>query len=199
MVSCEHAVRRIGHERVASDDDLLHDRSPMIDPQVLGRGAPALADELGTLTSVLDQQRTTVVRKLTGLSDAQARSRPVPTSTMTPMGLVRHLAAVERWWFSIDFAARGVTPPWPDGQPGRDGFELADDDTLASSIALYVAECAASRQVVAASRGLDEPARQPPDQAFNLRFALVHMIQETARHNGHLDLMREAIDGSTGE
>lgn len=68
----------------------------MIDPPVLGRGAPALADELDTLTAVLDHQRATVVRKVTGLSDEQARSRPVPTSTMTPMGLVRHLAAVER-------------------------------------------------------------------------------------------------------
>ncbi|QDC26800.1 DUF664 domain-containing protein [Georgenia yuyongxinii] len=91
-----------------------------------------------------------------------------------------------------------VAPPWPDGDLVRDGFELGDDDTLASSIALYVDECATSRQVFAAARGLDEPAKQPPDQAFNLWFALAHMIQETARHNGHLDLIREAIDGSTG-
>ncbi|WNV77871.1 DUF664 domain-containing protein [Geodermatophilus sp. DSM 44513] len=95
--------------------------------------------------------------------------------------------------------ASDVAPPWPDQDPARTGFELADDDTLAGSIARYVDECAASRQVVANSHDLDDVAKQPPDHAFNLRFALVHMIEETARHNGHLDLMREAIDGSTGE
>lgn len=148
---------------------------------------------------MLDHQRATVVGKLTGVSDEQARSRPVPTSTMTPMGLVRHLTAVERWWSSIDFAALDVTPPWPDDDVGRDGFELADDDTLTSSIASYVDECAGSRQVVAHARSLDEPAKQPPAHGFDLQFALVHMIEETARHNGHLDLMREALDGSTGD
>ena len=172
----------------------------MTTPPLIGRSAPALVDELGTLTAILDNQRATVIRKVTGLSDEQGRSRPVWPSTMTPMGLVKHLAAVERWWFSIDFAARDVAPPWPEGTTQKfDGFELSDSDTMARVIQSYVEECAASRQVIAAAQNLDAHAKQPPGQPFNLRFAIVHLIEETARHNGHLDLMREAIDGSTGE
>lgn len=170
----------------------------MSEAPMLGRTGPALADERATLAAVLDFQRATVVRKVTGLTDEQARSTPAPPSTMTPLGLVKHLTAVERWWFSIDFAAHDVPPPWPDGEQGYDGFELTDDDTLADVVRAYQDECAASRAVVAAY-DLGEPARQPPHQAFNLRFAIAHLIEETARHCGHLDLMRECLDGNTGE
>jgi uncharacterized damage-inducible protein DinB len=156
--------------------------------------APQRAPERETLAGVLDYLRATVVNKVAGLSDEQARGRPVP-STMTVIGLVKHLTSVERWWFSIDFAALDVTPPWPDGEP-FDGFELADDDTLAGVVAAYVAECAASRAVVTAA-DLDDPARGA-GMDFNLRYALVHLIEETARHCGHLDLMREALDGQRG-
>lgn len=172
----------------------------MTNPLLIGRSAPALEDELVTLTSILDCQRATVIRKVAELTDEQGRNRPVLPSTMTPMGLVKHLTAVERWWFSIDFAARDVPPPWPeDTEQSYDGFELSDIDTMAGVIESYIKECAASREVVAAARSLDQKAKQPPGQPFNLRYAILHMIEETARHNGHLDLMREAIDGSTGE
>jgi hypothetical protein len=93
---------------------------------------------------------------------------------------------------TLNFAVLDVPPPWPDGEP-FDGFELADDDTLAEVVAAYVAECAASRKVVA-DAGLDDVARGE-GMDFNLRYALVHLIEETARHCGHLDLMREALDG----
>ena len=107
----------------------------MTTPPLIGRNAPALVDELGTLTAILDNQRATVIGKVTGLSDAQGRSRPVWPSTMTPMGLVKHLAAVERWWFSIDFAARDVAPPWPEGTTQNfDGFEFSGSDTMARAI-----------------------------------------------------------------
>ncbi|MEJ3748288.1 DinB family protein [Actinomycetes bacterium KLBMP 9797] len=158
--------------------------------------APQRAAERETLCGVLDFLRATVVNKVAGLSEQQARSTPVPPSTMTPIGLVKHLTAIERWWFSIDFAALDVTPPWPDGEP-FDGFELADGDTLTSVVSAYLAECAASREVVAAS-GLDDPA-QAAGMDFNLRYALVHMIEETGRHCGHLDLMRESLDGERGQ
>lgn len=71
-------------------------------------------------------------------------------------------------------------------------------DTLEGAVAAYARECAASRAVVAAAGSLDDPARRPPAEPFALRYALVHLIEETARHAGHLDLMREAIDGSRG-
>lgn len=169
----------------------------MAEQQLIGRDIPALVDERTSLSAILDSQRATVVRKISGLSDEQARRRPVEPSTMTVLGLVKHLTAIERWWFSIDFAALDVTPPWPE-EGDHDGFELDDADTVDSVIAAYEAECAASRAVVA-THELDEPARAHVFQPFNLRFAILHMIEETARHNGHLDLMREAIDGACGE
>jgi hypothetical protein len=158
--------------------------------------APQQADERDTLGGVLDYLRATVVNKVAGLSEEQARSAPVSPSTMTPIGLVKHLTAVERWWFSIDFAVRPVTPPWPDGT-ASDGFELAGDDSLASVVEGYVAECEASRDVVRAA-GLGDPARGV-GMEFNLRYAVTHMIEETGRHCGHLDLMREVLDGKRGQ
>lgn len=158
----------------------------------LGRHLPALADELVTLTAILDQQRDGVITTASELTDAQGRSQPVAGSTMTAMGLIKHLAATERWWFSLDFAGRDVEPPWPDDDGEHDGFELDDTDTMAAVIEAYRSECAESRAVVTATRDLDQPARQPPGQPFNLRFALVHLIEETAQHHGHLDLLRDA-------
>jgi uncharacterized damage-inducible protein DinB len=167
--------------------------SPMI-----GRDVPALLDERATVAAVLDSLRETVVRKVAGLTQEQAMSRPSPPSTMTPLGLVKHLTAVERWWFGIDFAGLDVPQPWPDGDDSYDGFELTDEDTVDGVLRAYQDECAASRDVVARHL-LDEHARQPPGRPFNLRYAMVHMLEETARHCGHLDLMREAIDGTRGE
>jgi hypothetical protein len=152
------------------------------------------APERETLTSFLDFLRATAVAKVAGLTDEQARSTPL-RSTMTPLGLIKHMTATERWWFSIDFAALDVPQPWPEGEP-FDGFELTDDDTIDGAVAAYETECAASREVVANS-DLDDPAHGP-GMDFNLRHALVHLIEETARHCGHLDLMREAIDGDRG-
>jgi hypothetical protein len=158
--------------------------------------APQLVNERETLGGVLDFLRATVVNKVAGLSEEQARSTPVPPSTMTPIGLVKHLAAVERWWFSIDFAVRPVTPPWPDGE-SFDGFELTGEDTLVSVVEGYLAECEASRAVARAAE-LGDPARGE-GMAFNLRYALAHMIEETGRHCGHLDLMREVLVGERGQ
>jgi Protein of unknown function (DUF664) len=153
-------------------------------------------DERATLTSVLDVQRASVVRKVTGLTDEQSFRAPVPPSTLTPAGLVKHLTGVERFWFSIDFAGLDLPYPWPDDDP-HGAFPLAPGDTLAGLVTEYVAECARSREIVAAA-GLDDKARGK-DMHFRLRYALAHMIEETARHCGHLDLMRERIDGQTGE
>lgn len=149
------------------------------------------ADELTTLGGFLDFLRATVVHKVAGLSEEDARRASVAPSTLAPIGIVKHLTAVECWWFSIDFANADLPEP-----PGMD-FTLEADDTLDSVVAAYLAECARSRQSIA-----DEPADAPSrgkDVAFNLRWALTHMIEETARHCGHLDLLRESIDGQTGQ
>ena len=152
--------------------------------------------EHDTLTGLLDFLRATVVNKVAGLSDEQAFSAPVPPSTLTPAGLVKHLTGVERFWFSIDFAGMDVPWPWSESDP-HGGFPLADGETMAVLVGAYLDECQRSRSAIAAS-DLEDRA-QGPDMSFTLRYALVHMIEETARHCGHLDLLRERIDGHTGE
>jgi hypothetical protein len=153
-------------------------------------------DERATLTSVLDVQRASVVRKVTGLTDEQSFATPVPPSTLTPAGLVKHLTGVERFWFSIDFAGLDLPYPWPEDDP-HGAFPLEPGDTLAGLVAEYVAECERSRKIVATAELNDMASGK--DMHFRLRYALVHMIEETARHCGHLDLMRERIDGQRGE
>jgi hypothetical protein len=166
--------------------------------QPVDRVRPSEAgDERATLSSMLDFLRATVVNKVAGLTDEQAFTRSVPASALTPAGLVKHLAGTERFWFAIDFAAQDIEWPWTDDNP-HGNFVLSPDDTLPALVAAYQAECARSRAVVAAASSLDDPA-QGEGMTFNLRYALTHLIEETARHLGHLDLLRESIDGSTGQ
>jgi Protein of unknown function (DUF664) len=152
--------------------------------------------ERETLVGLLDFLRATVVNKLAGLTDEQAFRASCPPSTLTPAGLVKHLAGVERFWFSIDFADTGAAWPWTEEDP-HGGFPLRPGDTIASIVAGYVSECERSRAIVAGA-DMDDPARGE-GMTFRLRYALAHMVEETARHCGHLDLLREAIDGQTGE
>ncbi len=147
------------------------------------------------LESMLDFYRATVVNKVAGLTDAQAFSAAVPPSVLTPATVVKHLTGTERFWFSIDFAGRDVTWPWTDDDL-HGNFRIERDDTLATIVADYIEECADSRRAIA-DGDLDEAARGE-DMDFTLRYALIHMIQETARHCGHLDLLREVTDGAVG-
>jgi hypothetical protein len=153
-------------------------------------------NEWDTLTQMLDFLRSTIVHKLTGLSEEQAFGRPVPASALTPAGLVKHLTGVERFWFSIDFAGLDLEYPWPEDD--RHGaFGIAPGDTVAAIVAAYEFECERSRQAIAGA-GLDDVARGK-DMTFVLRYALTHMIEETARHAGHLDILRESVDGQRGQ
>jgi Protein of unknown function (DUF664) len=153
------------------------------------------ASERDTLTGLLDFLRATVVDKVAGLTDKQAFARPVPASGLTPAGLVKHLTGVERFWFSIDFAGHDLPWPWDEDNPGA--FTLVPGDTLAGLVQAYRVECARSATAIAGA-ALDDRARAEGN-SFTLRYALAHVIQETARHCGHLDLLRESIDGRTGE
>lgn len=167
------------------------------DVQPVPRTRPGEAGtERETLTGLLDFLRATVVNKVAGLSDEQAMGTPVPPSTLTPAGVVKHLRGVERFWFSIDFAGQEVPWPWTDDDP-HGNFRLTTEDTLAQIVEQYLEECERSRQAIAGA-ALDDVAHGP-NMAFTLRYALAHMIEETARHCGHLDLLRERIDGLTGE
>ncbi len=144
----------------------------------------------------LDFLRATVETKVTGLDFEKAFEAVVPPSKLTPAGVVKHLTGVERFWLSIDFAGADLPWPWTEADP-HGNFAPTPGDTLASTVADYQFECERSRRAIEGS-GLDDPARGE-GMTFTLRWALTHMIEETARHCGHLDLMRERIDGHTGE
>ena len=151
--------------------------------------------ERAMLESMLDFYRATVVNKVAGLGDAEAFAAPVAPSVLTPATVVKHLAGTERFWFSIDFAGLDVAWPWTDDDL-HGNFHAAPGDSLAAIVADYVEECERSRRAVAAD-SLDAPARGA-GMDFTLRYAFLHMIQETARHCGHLDLLRESTDGAVG-
>lgn len=147
------------------------------------------------LESMLDFYRATVVNKVAGLSDAQAFTAAISPSKLTPATVVKHLTGTERFWFSIDFADLDVPWPWTDDDL-HGNFRIEPTDSLAAIVSDYVQECANSRRAIAVAN-LDDSARAD-DMDFTLRFAMLHMIEETARHCGHLDLLREATDGVVG-
>ncbi|HKJ55864.1 MAG TPA: DinB family protein [Nitriliruptoraceae bacterium] len=159
-------------------------------------------DERTTLTEMLDYQRAVVVRKASGLSQADL-ARTVGASRLTLAGIVKHLTLVEQSWFRDRLAGDGLLEPWAgvDWQATPDWeFDTAVDDDPVALVADYVAECDRSREIVAAHESLDAKlAVHPRAEVINLRWLLVHMIEETARHAGHADLLRETIDGAVGD
>lgn len=155
-------------------------------------------DERATLTSLLQRQRDTLMMKCAGLTDEQLRRRAVAPSGLSLLGLVRHLAEVERGWFRNVVGGEDVRGYFPRNEAGEwTEFHVEDADP-AESFAIWEETCARSRAVVEAAASLDVPGYYG-DQPYSLRYVLAHMIEEYARHNGHADLLREAIDGVTGE
>ncbi len=159
----------------------------MVDPNELG--------ELDTLLRVLGQYREAIVWKLRGLSEDEARRSLVPSGT-NPLALVKHLGFTEREWFQKVLGQRDVLLPFDDDNPAGD-WVLDESDTVESIIGFYQSECAASDEVMA---HIDDPATLVPwdDGHVTVRRVVVHMLEETARHAGHMDIMREQLDGSTG-
>jgi hypothetical protein len=159
------------------------------------------ADERATLQFFLDYQRAVLARKAHGLTDEQARMTACPPSDMTILGLVRHMTDVERNWFQRSLQGKDLPAHYygtshPDGDEDGD-FHPPPDATLAGALADYWEEIAASNAAIAAG-SLDDVERRERAR-FSLRWIIVHMIEEYARHLGHADLLREAIDGSTGD
>ena len=151
------------------------------------------------LDGFLDFLRGAVVLKATGLTDEQARRSLVPSKLTTIAGLVSHLTYVEQYWFAV--VLDGKPDPWRDRFTPEDPdaeFTAAATIPLTELIAAYEAECARSR-AVAARLDLAATGTTAKGQPVNLRWVLLHMIEETGRHAGHLDLLREMLDGSTGE
>ena len=157
---------------------------------------PSTGGEREMLAGFLDFQRATLLWKLEGLDDEQLRRAMVPSGTSL-LGLVKHLAYVERSWFQGVWDGQEVSFPWTKEDPDAD-WRIEPEETTEDILALYNGECDRSREIVAAASSLDEIAKHPRRE-LNRRWILVHMIEETARHNGHVDLLREALDGLTGE
>jgi uncharacterized damage-inducible protein DinB len=155
-------------------------------------GVPREAPELEMLSAFLDWLRGSIVRKLEGLSEEEARRRLVPSQT-TLFGLIKHLAYVERWWFQYNFAGLDVEVPDDD----RD-FVAEPDETVEQVVDLYRRECDESRKAIA-DASADDHAKRADRKDITLRWIMIHMIEETARHAGHADILREQIDGAAGE
>jgi hypothetical protein len=153
------------------------------------------ANERELLTGFLDWYRAVAGNKVRDLSLPDATRVQTPTG-LSPLGVIAHLAAVEVGWFAESFAGEPVDPMWE----AHGSFQLTADDTVQAVLDEYRASCARSRRIVDAAPSLDALSVEAHEVwgQVSLRWILVHMIEETARHAGHLDLMREAIDGSTG-
>ena len=168
----------------------------MIAPDVPRADPPYVAGEREMLESWLDFHRATLRWKCAGLADEQLKQRACPPSTLSLLGLVRHMNEVEQGWFGSfvgDHERVYSTDEWPDAD-----FDDLDNADAAADFAAFEAQCARSRER-AAGRGLDETFTSRRGRTISLRWIYVHMIEEYARHNGHADLIREAVDGTTGD
>jgi hypothetical protein len=157
-------------------------------------------DERQTLIEFLDYYRAVLIRKAVGLTKHQLATS-VPPSELTLGGLVKHMALVEVSWFVQNWGGRPAGEPWDsvDWDADRDwDFHSAADDEPEQLLALYQASIDASRLAIADSFDLSATA-ESRGRVISLRWILVHMIEEYARHCGHADLIREAVDGATGD
>jgi uncharacterized protein DUF664 len=159
--------------------------------------AVAVAEERRMLEAFLDDYRNAVTRKVRGASEEDIRRRLVPSAT-TLGGIVTHLRWVELYWFQRILAQTPDSElsaiPWDDPNAT---FRVAPEDTVEGLIADYDRQCELSRQV-AAQHKLSDTTPHPELREVSLRWIYVHMIEETARHAGHADILREQIDGKAG-
>ena len=160
---------------------------------------PPAWDERTQLATFLDYVRDTARAKCEGVSTQDARSAPLPGSPlMTLCGLISHLRWVEYSWFQVVFLGEEDAGPWTEEDPDRE-MRIAVDAPLADLLADYEQQAARYRTLVA-GHSLDDTARRPirDGRHVDLRWILLHLIEETARHNGHIDILRELADGETG-
>lgn len=175
--------------------------SPQADDQPNQRlDPPTASDEKTTLVAFIDYHRQTLLLKCAGLTPQQLIARSVHPSSLSLLGLVRHLTEVEFGWLQQRFAGE------PDREiygPGDADLEVteADETSVAAAFALYAEQVTRSQQIVAAAEldALTADAHPRTGEHFSLRWVLQHLLEEYARHNGHADLLREAIDGTVGE
>ncbi|KOU39183.1 Mini-circle protein [Streptomyces sp. WM4235] len=156
-----------------------------------------VAGDRASLTAFLDYQRATLAMKCQGLTGAQLRQKAVPTSGLSLLGLVRHAAEVERSWFRMVLNGERCEALWPRIDGEFTEFHVEDAD-VAEAFAFWHEACEGSRAAADAVESLEDTV-DFRGEIISLRYVLTHMIEEYARHNGHADLLREAIDGEVGE
>jgi hypothetical protein len=160
---------------------------------------PGRLDERAALDASLDYQRETFLMKCEGLTPEQLRRRSVEPSSMSLLGLLRHLAAVERWWFRMNVNGEALDHLFFDESNLEADFDEVNSADAEADFATYAAELETIRVMVAA-RSLDDTfVNERRAAELSLRWVYLHLIEEYARHNGHADLLRERIDGVTGE
>jgi uncharacterized damage-inducible protein DinB len=157
---------------------------------------PFTGGEKESLRVALDRHRDAILWKLEGLDDEQLRRSMVPSGTSL-LGLVKHVAAVEYGWFCDTFGREAEPLPFDDDDPDAD-LRVEPDETTADLLAFY------GRARAAADRAIDEVGLEETGMAWfgepvTMRWVLIHMVEETARHAGHVDILRELIDGVTGD
>ena len=157
---------------------------------------PTDLDERETLIAFIDSYRDAMVIKLDGLDREQVSRRVVPSRT-TLLGLVKHLILVEEWWFGCVLA--GGPEPYEDPNDPDSEWLITDDDDPRQVVADYRAACARSNRIARGVATLDVHGPGPQRPEKTARWILVHMVDETARHVGHADIIRELIDGRIGE
>ncbi|WP_433297050.1 DinB family protein [Actinoplanes sp. CA-030573] len=168
-------------------------------PAAQRKDEPFTGPEREMLQGWLDWHRQTLLTKCAGLTAEQLKTASVEPSNLTLLGLVRHMTEVERIWFVV--RAAGLTPPGPlyNTEDNRDGdFDDVADADAEANLAAYHAELPAADRAVA-DLPLDHEFTTHRGDRMTLRWVYLHMIEEYARHNGHADLLRERIDGVTGD
>lgn len=156
-----------------------------------------MSTEAAALQHYLDAQRASALAILDGLTDAQVRTAALP-SGWTPIGLIKHLGYAERYWFQTIFSGTATAVPWPDD----DEQSMTSSHPVAEVRAFYREQCARGNALLSSTALEARPVRRhgedPDDEVADLRGIVLHMIEETARHVGHLDAARELLDGRTG-
>jgi uncharacterized damage-inducible protein DinB len=161
-------------------------------------GPPKLGAERETLRGFLEYHRATLAMKCRGLADEELRRQSMPPSTLSLLGLVRHMAEVERTWFRRVFEDHDVPLVWSDTMNFQAAYD-ASESTRAEAFAAWEAEVENSRRIEQKAESLDVAGYQPRwDEQVSLRMVMVHVLLEYGRHNGHADFLREGVDGTVG-
>jgi uncharacterized damage-inducible protein DinB len=158
---------------------------------------PLAGSERAQLAGFLDYLRSTIVYKCTGLDDEQARRAQLPSPLLTAAGIVKHLRWVEAYWFETILADRPDAAPYTREDPDAD-WRIEAGETISELLNDYAAQCAVSREIVTGLE-LDHEVPFRDKGTVSVRWVLIHMVEETGRHAGHIDVVRELLDGSTGE